>query len=165
MCPPPARLEYPIPMIDTDCTTLAVPLQRYFLAPVDPAGVQRRKAPVTCSPTKGFTMTRDYIADWRRLTIWNLPEGCRCMCSDVCLLRERQQWRTLDYALASLEVSEFPDAFLVGLLTVTASMALWLNEREGFYRRVAEKIGLQRAEEVLLGLACEEGWQSPMRQT
>jgi hypothetical protein len=105
-------------------------------------------------------MTRDYIADWRRLTLWNLPEGCRCMYSDVYLLRERGQWRALDQVLAALDVSEFPDALLVGLLTVTASAARWLDAREGFYRRVAAKIGLQRAEDVLLGLACEEGWRA-----
>jgi hypothetical protein len=98
---------------------------------------------------------RDLVKDWRRLVLFDLEEGMRLMYSDVYRLRERRCFEVVDVALASLPVDEFPNAFLIGLLTITASMSRQLAERQGFYQRCYEKMNSSVA---LIGLACEEGW-------
>jgi len=99
---------------------------------------------------------RDLVKDWRRLVLFDLQEGVRCMYADLYRLRGRRDFATIDMALAALPVDEFPNCFLIGLLTITASMAMQLAKREGLYKRVHEKLNSSTA---LLGLACEEGWK------
>jgi hypothetical protein len=107
-------------------------------------------------------LSSDLISDWRRQVLFDLPRACREMLRTVHSLRERRRFEVINAILDEIDVREFPDDFLIDLLLVTSSRAVEYPAREGFFRRVREKIagkhGVRKAGKLLLGLACEEAW-------
>ena len=107
------------------------------------------------------------IATWRKLALFDAREGVMQAYRDLYSLRTRRRFDVIDRILAALDVNEFPEAFLVGILTVTAAAARELAEREDFFQRVRARLaasrGVEAADRALLGLACSEGW-APMKE-
>lgn len=77
-------------------------------------------------------------------------------------LRNAHAHAWADALLVALDVTEFPATFLLGVLTITASAAERLANRQDFYERVHAHLTARHGEdetaEMLAGLACQEGW-------
>jgi hypothetical protein len=108
------------------------------------------------------TASEFMISNWRRRVLFDLPGACREAIRTVYVLRERRSFSIVNAALAGINVRDFPDDFLIALLMVTSAQAVEYPAREGFFLRVREKLagkrGSGKADKMLVGLACEEGW-------
>jgi hypothetical protein len=69
----------------------------------------------------------------------------------------------IDQCLDWIDLKDFPDRFIMGVLTITASCARQLTRREDFFKdveaRFTMKHGSKKASKMLKGLAREEGWR------
>lgn len=105
---------------------------------------------------------QDYVLEWRRAVLFDGRDGAQRVYSALYFLRDRRRFELLDRCLDLVCVDDFDGATLVGMLMATAAAARQLASREGFYRRVRERLvalqGEASATRELAGLACEEGW-------
>jgi hypothetical protein len=109
-----------------------------------------------------MTTAPDVVAEWRKLSLFDGRQGLQRMYRDVYALRKLHRYEEIGEILSILPIDDFAAEFLVGLLTVTAASARDLPLREGLFKAVQARLrastSKSKADAVLAGLACEEGW-------
>ena len=96
------------------------------------------------------------IKNWMRLVVFDLTEGIREMSRNVQALRYRHREDRLNFLLDQIDVTCFPERFLIALLIATAPAALQLKARDSLIARIKAKLinnhNEEIATEMLMGL-------------
>lgn len=101
---------------------------------------------------------KEWVSIWRRSSMFDHHPR---IYGNMVWMRGRYP-HLLNDCLALVDVAEFANSTLIGMLAATAAASKELPAREDFFHRVLAKMeaeeGLSAARRKLLGLACKEGW-------
>ena len=104
-----------------------------------------------------------YISEWRRLCLFSNDDATAVIYRTLYALRRWDRVPIVDDILGTLKIDEFSTTALLAIIVATVVVARQLNNREAFFKAVKARLitekGEAEANDLLYGLAAEEGWK------